>query len=333
VLLVAINATAWAYALITLHAASLPIGTAAVAYFLGLRHAVDADHIAAIDNVTRRLMQEGKRSETSGLFFSLGHSSVVLLASLAFAFGALALRWTTNFESLGGLVETAVSAGFLLMIAVANSFVFARIWRAWRQARIGQALEKQIDELVVTGGPMTGAFRRVFTLIRASWHMFPLGFLFGLGFDTATEIALLAISASGASHGLTTASILAFPLLFASGMMLVDTLDSILMTGAYGWAFASPGRKLAYNMTVTLISVIVASATASIEILGLGAGRLKLSGGFWSPIGTLSNHMGLLGAGIILAFALLWFAAFVLYRPRETRSDVHALAVAQPERS
>ncbi|HWY14674.1 MAG TPA: HoxN/HupN/NixA family nickel/cobalt transporter [Rhizomicrobium sp.] len=323
-LLVAINAAAWTYALITFHQAPLLLGTALLAWSLGLRHAVDADHIAAIDNVTRKLMHEGKRTETVGLFFSLGHSSVVFLASLAVALGVLELRRGTEIQLVGGLLGTALSATFLLLIAMANSLVLSRIWRAWRLVKAGQHVEGEIDG--TASGPMAHLLRRVFGLIRTSWHMLPLGFLFGLGFDTATEIALLAISASAASHGVATASILIFPILFAAGMILIDTLDSILMTNAYGWALANPARKLTYNMAVTLISVVVALLISGIEILGLASDKLKLTTGFWSVMAGLGNHMPLLGCSLIALFAVAWLVALLSQRVEKQRAAINVPA-------
>ncbi|MGH7616948.1 MAG: HoxN/HupN/NixA family nickel/cobalt transporter, partial [Gemmatimonadaceae bacterium] len=256
--LAAANVAAWAWALVAFRHYPLLLGTALLAYGLGLRHAIDADHIAAIDNVTRKLMQEGQRPIASGFFFSLGHSTVVMLASLAIAATATALE--TNFRGLrdvGGIVGTSVSAVFLLAIAVMNLVILVSVYRAFHHVKGGGALEADdLDVLLAGGGILARVFRPLFGIVRKSWHMYPLGLLFGLGFDTATEIALLGVSATEAAKGMPIWSIMVFPVLFTAGMSLVDTADSALMVGAYGWAFTKPMRKLYYNLTITFVSVV-----------------------------------------------------------------------------
>ncbi len=260
VLLVAANVGTWAWALLAFRGYPLLLGTALLAYGLGLRHALDADHIAAIDNVTRKLMQQGQRPVGVGFFFSLGHSTVVVVASIAIAGTAAALHGRlATFRSAGGTIGTLVSASFLLAIAVMNCFILAATFRAFRRVRAGGAyVEEDLDALLSGGKFLARIFRPLFRMIRRSWHMYPLGFLFGLGFDTATEIGLLGISAAQASTGMPIWSILVFPALFTAGMSLVDTTDSVLMLGAYGWAFTKPIRKLYYNLTITAVSVVVA---------------------------------------------------------------------------
>jgi nickel/cobalt transporter (NiCoT) family protein len=314
--LIAANVAAWAWALIAFHDYPVLLGTAFLAYSFGLRHAVDADHIAAIDNVTRKLMQEGRRPVAAGFFFSLGHSTVVVLASVGIAVtaGLLQSRFAA-FKEVGGVIGTSVSALFLFAIALANLVVLGGVYRAFQRVRRGEsAQDGDLDALLVQGGLLGRLFRPLFRLIARSWHMYPLGFLFGLGFDTATEIGLLGIAAAEATRGLPIWSILVFPALFTAGMSLVDTTDSVLMVGAYGWAFVKPIRKLYYNMTITLVSVLVALIVGGIEALGLIAGQLELEGGFWSAIGALNDSFGTLGYLIIGVFAVSWLVSVAVYR-------------------
>lgn len=315
-LLIGINVVAWIWALVAFHEHPVLLGTALLAYGFGLRHAVDADHIAAIDNVTRKLMQEKKRPVAVGFFFSLGHSSVVVLASIGVAFAASMMQARfEGFKAIGGVIGTSVSASFLLVIALMNLVILHAIYKAWRHVRQGGAyVEDDFDLLLADRGFMARIFRPLFRLISRSWHMYPLGFLFGLGFDTATEIGLLGISATQASQGLSPWAIMVFPLLFSAGMSLVDTLDGHLMLGAYGWAYMKPIRKIYYNMTITLVSVVVAVVIGSIEALGLMGDQLDLKGSFWSFIGSLNDSFGMLGYMIIGIFVASWAISVMLYR-------------------
>ncbi|MGI8548626.1 MAG: HoxN/HupN/NixA family nickel/cobalt transporter [Gemmatimonadaceae bacterium] len=315
-LLAVANVGAWSWALAAFRAYPLLLGTALLAYGLGLRHALDADHIAAIDNVTRKLMQDGQRPVGVGLFFSLGHSTVVVIASVAIA--ATAASFSTQlaaYRGVGGTVGTIVSATFLLAIAVMNLFILAAVYRAFRTVRSGgRYVEADMNQLLGGGKLLARIFRPLFGMIRRSWHMYPLGFLFGLGFDTATEIGLLGISAAEASRGMPVWSILVFPALFTAGMSLVDTTDSVLMLGAYGWAFTKPIRKLYYNLTITAISVVVATLVGGIESLALVSDKLALRGRFWDGISTLASNFGRLGYLILGIFAASWVIAAVIYR-------------------
>lgn len=317
-LLLLFNLGAWAWAIAAFRHYPLLLGTALLAYSFGLRHAVDADHIAAIDNVTRKLMQEGKRPVAVGFMFSLGHSTIVVLGSVAIAVTALALQHRMNAaRAIGGVIGTLVSSAFLLGIAIVNIIVLRSIYRAFVRVRNGgRYVEEDFDLLLAGRGFLARVFRPMFAMIRRSWHMYPLGVLFGLGFDTATEIGLLGISAAEASKGLPIWSILAFPALFAAGMSLVDTTDNILMLGAYGWAFVKPVRKLYYNMTITFVSVIVALGVGGIEALGLLAGQFRLSGAFWELILKLNGDFGTLGYFIVGLFALSWIASIAIYKWR-----------------
>jgi high-affinity nickel-transport protein len=318
VLLAVVNLAGWAWAFLAFHSHPVLLGTALLAYGFGLRHAVDADHIAAIDNVTRKLMQEGKRPVAVGFFFSLGHSTVVLLASAAVALTASALQHRLDaFKAVGGIVGTTVSAFFLLVIAIMNIFILAGTYRTFQHVRSGgRYSEEDLDMILARGGFLARIFRPLFRIIRKSWHMYPLGFLFGLGFDTATEVALLAISATEASKGLSIWSVMVFPVLFTAGMCLVDTTDGILMLGAYGWAFLNPIRKLFYNMTITAVSVVVALLVGGIEALGLVADQFGPAGGFWDMIRKLNDNFGALGYLIIGVFAASWLVSVIVYRAK-----------------
>jgi nickel/cobalt transporter (NiCoT) family protein len=315
-LLAAFNVLVWVWALASFWRFPVPLGTALLAYSLGLRHAVDADHIAAIDNVTRKLMQQGERPVSVGLYFSLGHSTVVVLASIFVALAAATFK--TQLESMhaiGGVIGTLVSAAFLLAIAAVNLTIFFGVLRAFRHVRGGGAyVEEDMDLLLAKGGFLARIFRPLFAMVTRSWHMYPLGFLFGLGFDTATEIGLIGISAAEASKGLPIWSILVFPALFTAGMTLIDTTDSVLMVGAYGWAFLKPVRKLYYNMTITAVSIIVALVVGGIETLGLIGSQLSLSGRFWQTIGSLNDNFGTLGYLIIGIFVVSWVISLAAYR-------------------
>src|SRR5471032_615532 len=314
--LIGINVVAWVWAFVAFHDHPLLLGTALLAYGFGLRHAVDADHIAAIDNVTRKLMQEKKRPVAVGFFFSLGHSTVVVLASLGVALAtSLMSGHFEQYKDVGGVVGTLVSALFLFVIALMNLVILRAIYKAWRHVKSGGAyVEEDFDMLLADRGFLSRFFKPLFRLITRSWHMYPLGFLFGLGFDTASEIALMGISASQASQGLSPWSIMVFPLLFSAGMSLVDTLDGHLMLVAYGWAYMKPLRKLYYNMSITLVSVVVAVIIGSIEALGLMADQLELKCVFWGFIGNLNDSFGMLGYIIIGIFVASWAASVLLYR-------------------
>ncbi len=316
ILLLLGNLAAWGWAVALFHEQPLLLGTAFLAYGFGLRHAVDADHIAAIDNVTRKLMQEGKRPVSIGLFFALGHSAVVLLVAAAIAASATALQNSfQNYRGVGGVVATSVSALFLFLIAAINLTVLIGVWRTYRHVRAGGVFQEQdLDILLNQRGLLARLFRPLFRLITRSWHMLPLGFLFGLGFDTATEVSLLGISATQAAHGVSMWAILVFPVLFAAGMTLVDTTDGILMLGAYDWAFVKPMRKLYYNLTITSVSVIVAIVVGSIESLGLIGDGLGLEGSFWNGIGLLNGNFNNIGFMIVGLFLASWSASALFYR-------------------
>jgi nickel/cobalt transporter (NiCoT) family protein len=316
--LAAINILAWIWAVVAYRHHPVLLGTALLAYGFGLRHAVDADHIAAIDNVTRKLMQEKKRPVTVGLFFSLGHSTVVVLASVAVAIAASGMQaHLVHYKIIGGTVGTLMSALFLCVIGLMNLFILRGIYRAWRHVIAGGTyVEDDFDMLLAERGFLARFSRPLFRMITQAWQMYPLGFLFGLGFDTATEIGLLGISATQATRGLSPWAIMVFPILFSAGMSLVDTIDGHMMLGAYGWAYLKPIRKIYYNMTITLISIIVAVIIAGIEALGLLIDLLKLQGPVWNAVGMLNDNFGTLGYVIIAIFALSWLASILIYKAR-----------------
>jgi high-affinity nickel-transport protein len=315
-LLIAFNAGAWIWALIAFHNHPLLLGTAFLAYTFGLRHAVDADHIAAIDNVTRKLMQQGQRPVTTGFFFSLGHSTIVFGLSVAIALTSAAIKGRFNaFASIGGMIGTGVSAFFLLAIALANLIILISVYHTFQHVkRGGRFVDEDLNLILAKRGFFGRIFRNLFRLIERSWQMYPVGFLFGLGFDTATEVGLLGISAAEATNGLPIWSILVFPTLFAAGMALVDSTDSVLMLGAYGWAFVRPIRKLYYNMTITFVSVLVALLIGGIEVLGLIGDQFKIQGAVWDMIGSLNNNFSVIGFVIIGVFVASWAVSIIIYR-------------------
>lgn len=313
--LAAANLVAWGWALAAFTGQPVLLGTALLAYSLGLRHALDADHIAAIDNVTRKLLQDGERSVSVGFYFALGHSTVVAIASVAIALAARSLTdQLAAYRDIGGVIGTSASALFLLAIAIANMTVLAGLVRAFRRVSNGGTLhEDDIEELLQQRGWLARLFRPLFRLVSRSWHLFPVGVLFALGFETASEISLFGLSAK-ASDGMSSWSVLVFPALFAAGMTLADTADGVLMLGAYGWAYRNPISKLFYNVTITSLSVLVAVAIGGIEALGLMAGHFGLTGTFWGAMSALNDNFGVLGYGIVGLFVASWAASVLIYR-------------------
>ena len=291
-----------------------------LAYTFGLRHAFDADHISAIDNTTRKLLQSRQKPVGVGFFFSLGHSTVVLLIAVALG---LAVRWIVQgvvsdsgeLRSIGGAVGTLVSGSFLVVIGILNLVVLVDIVRVYRRMRRGEFDRAGLEHELVSGGVMTRLFGRIFRLIDHSWQMYPVGFLFGLGFDTASEVALLAISAGAAAQGLPFGAVVALPLIFAAGMSLMDTADGAFMAKAYSWAFASPIRKVFYNLTVTSLSVFVALFVGVVELAQILIHLLDLRGPVFGAIAGF-DFIGKAGYLIVGAFVLTWAAALVIYRVR-----------------
>ncbi len=315
-LLAIANVGAWVWALYVFRQQPVLLGTALLAYGFGLRHAVDADHIAAIDNVTRKLMQEGKRPITVGFWFALGHSTVVIIVTAAIAATATALSDRVEmFRDVGGTISTLVSTLFLFVIAAMNLAILAGVWRTFRHVRLGgEFAEQDFDILLNSRGLLARVFRPIFRLVARSWHMFPVGFLFGLGFDTATEVSLVGISAAQAAQGMPIWGIMVFPALFAAGMSLIDTTDGVLMLGAYNWAFIKPIRKLYYNLVITAVSVVVAVLIGGIEGLRLIGDQLGLSGGIWDGVGRLNDNFNGLGFVTIGVFIVAWIGSVIAYR-------------------
>ena len=314
--LIGATVVAWGLAFAAFSTRPLLLGTALIAYTFGLRHAVDADHISAIDNVTRKLMQENKRPVAVGFFFSLGHSTIVLALTVAIAVGASVVKQSMpGLENAGGLIGTAVSATFLFAIAGLNIVVFAGIYDAFRRVHRGEAYDEvTVEQYLADRGLMGRFFRPLMKFVGKSWHMYPIGVLFGLGFDTATEVGLLGIAAVEGAKGLPIYDILIFPLLFTVGMSLLDTTDGIMMLGAYGWAYVKPVRKLYYNMSITLVSIVVALLVGAIEALGVVAGQLNLKGAAWDRLADINSNFGALGFAIVGIFVAAWGTSTLIYK-------------------
>lgn len=329
--LVAFNILVWVIALIAFARFPLLLGTALLAYTFGLRHSVDADHISAIDNVTRKLMQENKRPVAVGFFFSLGHSTIVIALSIAIALAATVIKNSIpSLQNLGGLIGTSVSAFFLFVIAIINLLVLWEIFQTFQKVKRGEEYNDQtLDEFLNQRGLMGRFFKPLLRIVSNSWNMYPIGVLFGLGFDTATEVGLLGLAAVEAGKGLPVPYILIFPALFTAGMCLLDTTDGILMLGAYGWAFVKPVRKLYYNLNITLVSVVVALFVGGVEALSIVSSELNLSGGLWNFVGNLSSNFGTLGFIIIGMFLASWGISTLIYKLRRY-DDLDVKIAAKP---
>ncbi len=331
ILLVAYNVLAWLLAFIAFGSHPSLLLLALTAYTFGLRHAFDADHISAIDNVTRKLMQEKQRPVGVGLFFSLGHSTIVVVLTILIALAAVAVGNFDGLKNIGGLIGTSVSALFLLIIAAINIVILVDIYRTFRDVRDGKEYnEFTLDESLNKRGLMGRFFRPLLKITDRSWKMYPIGVLFGLGFDTATEIGLLGIAAFTAGKGVPVFSILIFPALFTAGMTLMDTTDSILMLGAYGWAFVKPIRKLYYNLNITFISVIVALVVGGLEALSIVAQELNLSGPFWDQVGSLNDNFGLIGVVIVGLFLASWLVSTIIYKVKRY-DDIEVNVAPKPD--
>jgi high-affinity nickel-transport protein len=293
------------------------LGTGALAYTLGMRHAFDADHISAIDNTTRKLMAEGKRPLGVGFFFSLGHSSVVMALTIVLGLGAKALGSqvrdpSSSLHHYTGLIGTSVSGGFLLLIALLNLIVMIGIIKVFRELKQGVYDEDQLEQKLGERGLLMRFFGPIARSIDTSWKMYPLGILFGLGFDTATEIALLVLAGSSVAAGLPFWALLSLPILFAAGMSLLDTIDGSFMNFAYGWAFSRPVRKVYYNLVITGLSVAVALFIGGLEVAQVLAQQLDLTGGFWDYAAAFNlNQAGLVIVGIFVA---IWVLALGIWR-------------------
>jgi nickel/cobalt transporter (NiCoT) family protein len=320
------------------------LGLGILAYTLGLRHGVDADHICAIDNTTRKLIQQGKRPYTVGTWFSLGHSTVVMAMLVGLVVAArFILGAYPTFAAVGAILGTAISGGFLYLIALINLLIFWEVYLIFRQLRAGQLDHEKLEAQLNNRGFMNRYFNWLFRFVNEPWQIYPVGVLFGLGFDTATEVTLIAITVTvgTAAAGFPLWMVLVLPFLFTCGMVLTDTSDGISMRYAYGWAFAKPIRKVYYNLTMTLISVLVAFVVGTIEILGVVAAEFGLSGGlfgFWTTMDWLSNATGpygldiwgYVGIGIVFLFIGCWLVAMLVYRLRRYEETGFAPPGADP---
>jgi high-affinity nickel-transport protein len=322
--ILALNASGWAIFVLTVMPhhfqyarLGVGLGVAITAWTLGLRHAFDADHISAIDNVTRKLMADGQRPLGTGFFFALGHSTIVVAvgAGIAIAartvFGAV-VNPSSTYETLGGMVGTGLAACFLYLIAALNLVVLTGIARVFRDMRRGRYSEAELEKQLQARGLMYRFFGRFMRSVNHTWQMFFVGLVFGIGFDTATEVVLLTATVYAATSGLPFYAVLALPLLFAGGMTLFDTLDGCFMNFAYGWAFARPVRKVYYNLVITALSIAAAFLIGTVELLGILTSELHLHGAFWDFMANFDiNKAGFAIAGL---FGVVWAVAIAVWR-------------------
>jgi len=331
--LLSTNALIWIAAIAAFRGHGNLLYLGGVTYLLGLAHALDADHICAIDNVTRKLIQEGQRPTLVGFYFSFGHSTVVLLLTLAIAATAAGIE--SHFHALadvGGTIGTIVSSVILFAIAAINLVVLQGISRTFKKMIRGEEyVDQDLPALLESMGRIGRAVRPLLRLLDRSWKMFGVGFLFGLGFDTATQVGMLGIAATAAGNGMQLHKIIMFPLLFTAGMCLVDTADGVMMLGAYGWAFVHPVQKLYYNMMITAVSALLAVFVGGLEIFGVVGSKFELQGAFWSSISRMNDgyHFCLLGLLIVSIFAVSWAVSVVLFR----RMGYHQLQLELIERA
>ena len=318
ILLTAANVAAWAWAWMAFQGLPLLLGMAFLAYLFGLRHAVDVDHITAIDNVVRKLSALNRKPIATGLFFSLGHSVVVILIAIAVTGATSLTKGMERAGEISGLLSTCLSGFFLFFIAFSNLVILRSVWRTFLQVRNGREVEaEELNKILSGAGGLSRVLKSLFALVSKSRHMFLVGFLFGMGFDTATELGLFGLASHEVSKGLPLSSILVFPALFAAGMSLVDTADSVLMVQVYGWAFLKPVRKIWYNLTITALSITTAFFIGGIEFLALLRDKLELSGWFWDFVKGFNDHWNLIGFAIVGLFVLGWGASVLWYRARD----------------
>ena len=315
-------------------------GTAVLAYTLGMRHAFDADHISAIDNTTRKLMSEGQRPLAVGFFFSLGHSSVVFFLAIMLNFGIKALGEqlrdeNSSLQHYTGLIGLTISGTFLMLIAILNLIVLFSIVGVFIKMRKGMYNEEELEKHLNSRGLLMRFFGPIARRIDASWKMYPLGILFGLGFDTATEIGLLVLAGSSVIAGLPWWAIISLPLFFAAGMSLLDTIDGSFMNFAYGWAFSKPARKVYYNIIITGLSVAVALFVGGLELCQVLARQLNLSGGFWDI--ALAFSLNSAGYYIVGGFVVVWAIALLLWRygkiEERWHDNAHAAQASRGEKT
>jgi high-affinity nickel-transport protein len=313
-----LNIAGWSlylYYSASLAAASAFAGVGTLAYVLGIKHAFDADHIAAIDDTTRLMLLRGRRPVGVGFFFAMGHSAVVVVLALLVAFAARSLD-VEAFQQAGGLIATVVAVAFLLLVGILNATVLTSMAKLWRGLGRGEVDQATIDRELVNRGLMNRMLGgRVRSLISSSWHMFPVGLLFGLGLETASEVTLLSLQASTASQGaLPALAVLTLPLLFAAGMSAMDTADSLLMSRAYSWAYRHPARRLYYNLATTGMTVAVALFVASVYVAGLVDEFTGVGGPVGAYASIATNHFQVLGYAIVAAFVLAWGGAVAAWK-------------------
>ncbi|WP_088227979.1 HoxN/HupN/NixA family nickel/cobalt transporter [Desulfosporosinus sp. FKB] len=289
------------------------LGFAFLAYTLGLRHAFDADHIAAIDNTVRKMIQQEQDPMGVGFFFSIGHSTVVCIMSIV---TAVSMHWAQQnipqIQNFASIIGTAVAGGFLLLIGLFNLYIWFDIFGFFKKMRQGEFDEENLDELLLNRGFVTRFFKPLYRFINKSWHVYPLGFLFGLSFDTASEVALLAISATLGTKGMPMTAILSLPVIFAAGMSLMDTADGVFMTTAYHWAFSTPLRKIYYNLSVTGLSVIAALVIGIIELAQILSTKLGYHSSFWVWIQSL--NFGSIGYILVGLFVITWAVSYIVWK-------------------
>ncbi|MCI2774976.1 HoxN/HupN/NixA family nickel/cobalt transporter [Staphylococcus petrasii] len=289
------------------------LGMGLLAYTLGLRHAFDADHIAAIDNTVRKLLQQRREPVGVGFYFSIGHSTVLFLMAVLLG---ISVKWAKDalphFQEIGGIIGTLVSGCFLILIGILNLIILTSLIKLFIRLRHEHIEEEELDNLLESRGFVSRFAGPYFKLISRSWHVLPLGFLFGLGFDTASEIALLALSSGASQQSISIIGILSLPILFASGMSLLDTLDGIVMKSAYNWAFFNQIRKIYYNITITAISVVAALVIGMIELLQIMADKFHLSGAFWNFIQAI--QFDYLGYILVALFLVTWLISTLIWK-------------------
>lgn len=301
--------------ILAVHAFKYPemVGFGILVYTLGLRHAFDADHIAAIDNTVRKLTQQKERSEGVGFFFSLGHSSVVFIMVIV---TTSSMKWVQGnipqMKEIGSIIGTSVSGVFLVLIGILNLYIWFDIYKIFITTRSGKYDAKELDKLLMSRGLIARFGGPLYKIINKSWQVYPLGFLFGLGFDTASEVALLAISVNAASHSMPVSILISLPIVFAAGMSLMDTADGIFMTNAYKWAFSTPLRKIYYNLSVTGISVVAALCIGFIELIQILAPKLGLNSGIWKWVNNLD--FGNMGYILVILFLLCWAISYFVWK-------------------
>ena len=287
------------------------LGMGVISLSFGLSHAFDCDHIACIDNMTRKLVQEGGKTRGAGFFFSLGHSTVVMLMGIATIF---AVNWAKKaipqFQAVGGVIGTIISAVFLFILAIANFMILKDSIKTFKMMKNGTYTEESLERPETNA--INRAINRLLNIANKNWHIYVIGFLFGLGFDTATQIAVLATSATATAQGIPWIAVLAFPVLFTAGMCLMDTLDGFFMSTAYQWVLTSPLKKVYYNITITTISIIAAGVISIIEVGQVLAMEESWNSGFW---GWLQNlDFGMMGYSLVGLFVIVWIVSLICWR-------------------